>query len=580
MHLTIKRFLKRFWLIILLLIIFILQFYFSKFTYFEVSINNLNVPAFISICIGSLSSLLGIIVSVLILGITLSEQTFGSRLKYVLLNDSALINFFTLSLFCIFTFIFINFIYNGTVTNLIVNLTIYAVILYALAILSIYPLIKIFLLKATSKKHIDKLLSNISFPIGEEYLKEKHTEENLFYILEGIGLQAINSNDRKSLHQILNGFIDFFYKEIEKKDHLEANSIRDIINIFMKIQSRWLSAAVKSESEEWVTLYFIKFYNSIRVKSTEKNFSHFNFTEYDFFIERSLKRVDPFLEIPSLIHIQHFLIDIYKTNLEKFVPIERLTMLSSEFYKSDNGKNDSFRNHQQWEFLQGDFINKFNKIARINGFKEEERITHYVLSYNSILSEILSNEKLTEKQKLVLTRSWTMSLKEYIIEAIKNNSEYIPYTITYLRYPEKPVGNTESNYWLLSILSEVLLYLFKNGKLKKHTINDFGGIVRLNLGRLENDSNAKAVIMKISNILYDIAMKIQKSEGNLNFQMMENYIEIYKQIESFIKFSRKEENKISEEFIEEWKDMLGKMGSYGQFQASLEEENNFWDLIQ
>lgn len=578
MHLTIEGFFKRFWLIILLVIIFLLQFYLSKFTFFEVSINSFNVPTFISICIGSLSSLLGIIVSVLILGITLSEHTFGSRLKYVLLNESALINFFIVSLFCIFTFIFINFIYNGTVTNLIVNLTIYAVILYALAILSIYPLIKIFLLKATSKKHIDKLLSNINFPIGEEYLKEKHTEENTFYILEGIGLHAINSNDRKSLHHILNGFIDFFYKEIKKKDHLEANSIRDIINIFMKMQSRWLST-VKSDSEEWVVLYFMKFYKSIRVKSTEKNFNHINFFEYDFFIERSLKRVDPFLETPSLIYIQHLLIDIYKANLKKFVPIEELTMLNSEFYKNDNGTNDSFRNEQQWDFLQGNFRSKFDKIARINGFKEEERISHYVLSYNSILSEILSNGNLSEKQKLVLTRSWTMSLKEYLIEAIKNNSEYIPYTITYLKYPEKHVENTEPNYWLISIISEVLLYLFKNGKLKKHTINHFGGIVRLNLRRLEIDPNAKAVIMKISNIIYDIAMEIQKSEDDLKFQMMENYIEIYKEIESFIKFSRKEEYKISEESIEEWKDMLGELVSYDKFKASLEDENNFWEFI-
>lgn len=560
------------------MITFFLQFYLSQFTFFAVSINNLNVPTFISICIGSLSSLLGIIVSVLILGITLSEQTFGSRMKYVLLNESVLINFFIVSSFCIFTFIFINFIYNGTVTNLIVNLTVYAVILYVLAIFFTYPLIKIFLLKATSKKHIDKLLSNINFPIGEEYLKEKHNEENTFYILEGIGLHAINSNDRKSLHHILNSFIDFFYKEIEKKEHLEANSIRDIINIFVKIQGRWLNT-VKSDSEEWVVLYFMQFYKSIRVKSTEKNFSHFNFIEYDFFIERSLERVNPFLETPSLIRIQRFLIDIYKANLKKFVPIEELTMLNSKFYKNHIGPNDSFRNEHQWDFLQNDFISKFNKIARINGFKEEERISHYVRSYNSILSEILSNENLTEKQKLVLTRSWTISLKEYLIEAIKNNSEYIPYTITYLKYPKKQVKNTESNYWLISILSEVLLYLFKHGKLKKHPINDFGGIVRVNLGRLEIDSNAKAVIMKISNILYDIAMEIQKSEDNLNFQMMENYIEIYKEIESFIKSSRKEESKISEESIEKWKYMLSTLVSYDKFKASLEDENNFWDYI-
>lgn len=136
-------FFKRYWLLVVNVILFLSQFYLSKYTFVEVSMNNINVPTFISICIGSLSSLLGIIVSVLILGITLSEQTFGSRLKYVLLNESSFRNFFILCVFCIFIFIFVNFIYSGTVTNLIVNLTIYAVILYIISILSIYPLIKI-----------------------------------------------------------------------------------------------------------------------------------------------------------------------------------------------------------------------------------------------------------------------------------------------------------------------------------------------------------------------------------------------------------------------------------------------------
>ena len=576
MNLPIGGFVRRFWLIILLVIIFLLQFFLSKFTFFEVSINSLNVPAFISICIGSLSSLLGIIVSVLILGITLSEQTFGSRLKFVLLNESALINFFIVSLFCIFSFIFINFIYNGTVTNLIVNLTIYAVILYALAILSIYPLIKIFLLTATSRKHIDKLLSNINFTIGVEYLYERHNEENTFYILEEIGFRAINSNDRKNLQHILNGFFDFYYKEIEKNP-IEANPIREIINIFMKIQNRWLST-VKSDSEKWVVICFIDFYKSIRVKYAEKKLSHIYFLDYDYFIERSLRKVDPFLETPLLILIQHSLVDIYKANLEKFVPIEELTILNIESHKYDNRINDRFRNDQQWGFLKGDFRNKFDKIARINDFKENERISHYILSYNDILSVILSNENLTEIQKLHLTRYWSMSLKEYLIDAIKNNSEYIPDTITHLLYPPEHLENTESYYSLISTISEVLLYLFKTRKLKKYTINHFGGIVRLNLRRLEIDSNAKAAIMKISNILYEIAIEIEKSEGNLNLQMIENYTEIYKEIESFIQFSKISEYKISEESIGEWKYMLGNLDSYDKFKASLEDENNFWNL--
>ena len=574
MNLPIGGFVRRFWLIILLVIIFLLQFFLSKFTFFEVSINNLNVPAFISICIGSLSSLLGIIVSVLILGITLSEQTFGSRLKFVLLNESALINFFIVSLFCIFSFIFINFIYNGTVTNLIVNLTIYAVILYALAILSIYPLIKIFLLTATSRKHIDKLLSNINFTIGVEYLYERHNEENTFYILEEIGFRAINSNDRKNLQHILNGFFDFYYKEIEKNP-IEANPIREIINIFMKIQNRWLST-VKSDSEKWVVICFIDFYKSIRVKYAEKKLSHIYFLDYDYFIERSLRKVDPFLETPLLILIQHSLVDIYKANLEKFVPIEELTILNIESHKYDG--DDRLRNNQQWDFLQVYFRSKFDKIARINDFKENERISHYILSYNDILSVILSNENLTEIQKLHLTRYWSMSLKEYLIDAIKNNSEYIPDTITHLLYPPEHLENTESYYSLISTISEVLLYLFKTRKLKKYTINHFGGIVRLNLRRLEIDSNAKAAIMKISNILYEIAIEIEKSEGNLNLQMIENYTEIYKEIESFIQFSKISEYKISEESIGEWKYMLGNLDSYDKFKASLEDENNFWNL--
>ena len=253
-----------------------------------------------------------------------------------------------------------------------------------------------------------------------------------------------------------------------------------------------------------------------------------------------------------------------------------MTILNIESHKYDG--DDRLRNNQQWDFLQVYFRSKFDKIARINDFKENERISHYILSYNDILSLILSNENLTEIQKLHLTRYWSMSLKEYLIDAIKNNSEYIPDTITHLLYPPEHLENTESYYSLISTISEVLLYLFKTRKLKKYTINHFGGIVRLNLRRLEIDSNAKAAIMKISNILYEIAIEIEKSEGNLNLQMIENYTEIYKEIESFIQFSKISEYKISEESIGEWKYMLGNLDSYDKFKASLEDENNFWNL--
>lgn len=530
--------------------------------------NNINVPTFISICIGSLSSLLGIIVSVLILGITLSEQTFGSRLKYVLLNESSFRNFFILCVFCIFIFIFVNFIYSGTVTNLIVNLTIYAVILYIISILSIYPLIKIFLFKSTSNKHIDKLLLNINFKIGENYLREKYNEENAFYILEGVGLQVINSNDRKNLEKILEGFFDYYCREIKNKNSLEANSIREISNIIMKIQSRWLSV-VKPDSEEWVVLYFMKLYKKIREESTEKNFNHFNFVEYDFFIERCFKKVDPFVEISTSMQMQSVLVDIYTHNLKEFVPNEAITTLSSEFYKTNIETDDNFSNEQQWYFLNSDFIYKFNKIARINDFKEEERIIQFVSSYNRILSGILSNKKLTAKQKLILSQSWSISLLEYLIEAVNMNSKYIPKTFIFFINSENDVENAKSKYWSIINLSDILNYLFENEKLKKETIGEFWGIVRLNLRNLEDDDNAKAAIMKISNIFFNIGLEIQKSGKTLSNQMLVNYIEIYEEIEYCIKLSSKKENKISDATISEWRNMLSELDSYEKFKEKL-----------
>src|SRR5690625_5115092 len=98
------------------------------------------------------------------------------------------------------------------------------------------------------------------------------------------------------------------------------------------------------------------FYKSIRVKYAEKKLTHLYFSDYDFFIERSLKRVTPFLETPLFIQIPHVFIDIYKANLEKFVPIEELTILNSEYYKNDS--NDRLINDQQWDFLQGYFRSK------------------------------------------------------------------------------------------------------------------------------------------------------------------------------------------------------------------------------
>ena len=562
--------LKRYWLVYILFILFFLQFVLSRFTLSKLPLHNDSVMTLISVCIGSLSSILGIVVAVLLLGITLSEQSLGNKMKYVLLKDNFILNYFIVSIASIILFVFVNFIYDGTLNNLIVNLLVYALILYIISIILIYPLIKSSLQKTSSKKHLDRYIFKLNRTKGMEYLNGSFEEENEFFILEEVGLNAIKTSDRKMFIYIVKGIKHYIVKEINNSDSGKRNSIRTLLNSFVKIQDRWIKSVNPSE-QEWVSMVLIETYGEIKIYSLKRGFGTSNFFEYNNSVENIIKRSSSYFQFAELYSIHNVFKEIYRVYLEVLMPDENKTFLD---YKSSNNKDRDYSGQLQWHSILWEFPAQFNRIVRLNKFVNEEVIECHVIAYNNILEMILENNSMTNKQKVALTRNWANALKNFIGEAVSENLNYTPNFVTALIFPDFKGKDIEAYLWLLNTLSEVILYLPKFNKLNKYIINNFGAMGRMNLELINKHESAKLMVNKIANILFQIAKKV---EADNNLVSYSNYIELYLEIKSFIDFGIKEKNQVSEDVLKVWRDLLQKLNKYEEFKERLEKEEYHFD---
>ncbi|MBJ7931857.1 hypothetical protein JDS81_21580 [Bacillus cereus group sp. N31] len=89
----------------------------------------------ISIAIGSLSSILGILVSILILSINITEKTISEQMKNTILGYKPLSYYFQVSISTLLIMISANFLLNETVSNLAINITLYGTLFYIISIL-------------------------------------------------------------------------------------------------------------------------------------------------------------------------------------------------------------------------------------------------------------------------------------------------------------------------------------------------------------------------------------------------------------------------------------------------------------
>lgn len=560
---------NKYWVSLIILLGYFIQFLLSKFSLIHLNINENILRNIISIAIGSLSSILGILVSILILSINITEKTISEQMKNTILDYKPLSYYFQVSISTLLIMISANFLLNETVSNLAINITLYGTLFYIISILLLVSTMKQVIKKASSKESILDVLKCMNEQEAKDYLHENFDQNNSFYSITLIGVNLINNKDRISLRTILNYFEKILIKKIDETEPKIANQLREILNAYVKVQYNFLKE-VNSENREWVLHEIIETYKNIRIKGIKQNIPFYDFIEYDEFIEKCIIKTFKF-DNSDLSQISLWVFgELYKANLNYFVPSENKT----QFGIHNDGKfeaNEEFDDllHSQWTYISSTLLYKFKNIINKIDFNNEQLIIACVMDYNNMIGKTLKSNNLSINQRNSLIKSLANYLKDFIILSIRNNKEYEPFLTLIHIYNDMKNEKKTSYYWLISIMIELLFSITKHNRLNKHILNDFGTVGRSLAKDITKDENAKLVILKLFKGFSKVAAKI---ESNKNLKTYDNYVEIYKQMESIIIWIKKDNSSISDELLNELQTILDELVYYDEFKQLLNSE--------
>lgn len=560
---------NKYWVSLIILLGYFIQFLLSKFSLIHLNINENILRNIISIAIGSLSSILGILVSILILSINITEKTISEQMKNTILDYKPLSYYFQVSISTLLIMISANFLLNETVSNLAINITLYGTLFYIISILLLVSTMKQVIKKASSKESILDVLKCMNEQEAKDYLHENFDQNNSFYSITLIGVNLINNKDRIGLRTILNYFEKILIKKIDETEPKIANQLREILNAYVKVQYNFLKE-VNSENREWVLHEIIETYKNIRIKGIKQNIPFYDFIEYDEFIEKCIIKTFKF-DNSDLSQISLWVFgELYKANLNYFVPSENKT----QFGIHNDGKfeaNEEFDDllHSQWTYISSTLLYKFKNIINKIDFNNEQLIIACVMDYNNMIGKTLKSNNLSINQRNSLIKSLANYLKDFIILSIRNNKEYEPFISLIHIYNDMKNEKKTSYYWLISIMIELLFSITKHNRLNKHILNDFGTVGRSLAKDITKDENAKLVILKLFKGFSKVAAKI---ESNKNLKTYDNYVEIYKQMESIIIWIKKDNSSISDELLNELQTILDELVYYDEFKQLLNSE--------
>ncbi|MGR9050558.1 hypothetical protein ACQ4XT_18145 [Halobacillus faecis] len=564
--------LPKYWVSFVIILGYLTQFLLSQYTLIKVNVDEDILRNIINIAIGSLSSILGILVSVLILSITIAGKTISEQMKNTILEYKILSYYFQVSISTLLIMITANFLLNDTVTNLAVNVTLFGSFTFILSILILVPTIKKTIIKASSRESVMGVLKRMNEGEAQVYLKSEYDQNNSFYSISIIGVNLIKNQDRIGFVEILNHFQKVLSNRIKDINPNIANQIRDLINSYVKIQYVFLKD-VDSENKEWVLHEMINTYIKLKKRAVEQNLPYFDFLEYDDFIQECLIKALHFdieLSKESLKVYQK----IYESNLDYFVPSEVSTRFGSLNDNCEFEANKEFDQllHSQWTYISSTLLYNFKKVINKIDFNAENLIVSCVLDYNRMIEKTLKSDNLSENQRVRLIQALSNELIDFITTSMKENTVYEP-NISFFYFHGDLNGEKKSAYyWHISFMIDLLMPVTKYNRLNSGILNDFGTVGRSLAKELLIDEEAKIIIFKLFKTFSNVAKVI---EPNATIKAYKNYIEIYEQMESIILWIKKDVDKAPENILDELNEILKELNQLEDFKNILNSEESF-----
>lgn len=548
----------------------------SNFSFIKVDISYAMLSNAITIIIGSISSIFGIVIAIYILAYSLFEKNYSS-ISLKLLNSKELSYYIQLCLSIVVIMIISNFLLKENINNVSLNLIGLGTILYILSLALIYPIIRILISDSKSNKYIDELLSKLNEVTAKDYLQPRKIEDlqqNPFYELSTLSKSLIIGNERILLIQILNYCEELIKQNINRNTKKDTNFSREFIKAFV-----YLFKSFKKNSEEsneiWCMSLIFNNYMNIREYGVINKIPYYDFIEYEEFIHNMIMKClrNGHLEIVN--SYLGFLFNFIELNIDNNLPDESELLIFSKGV--DVKKDYDYAKTGQWEYLSSSI---FRRIDIINQeaikIKEIGVVTSTFYSYNYLFSMVIKSVKLGDKQKRSLISYGSFHLEQNIIKIIERNLDdqllttYEPFSVS-----DSFGINKDLFLILFNAYTNIILHLSKYKVLSSFELNQYGTLGRSLAKYIDQGETIELVMKKIVGIMVTISKHV---ENELTVYSMKLYIELYKQAESIIKWCKNSKAK-NDQLIIDLENTIKKMDSYDRISEIMGDEKVFLKVL-
>lgn len=537
-HIWIISFIKKFWPTILISILS-LEMYFSPIIIFKFSIFQSlhNYKDVLSIIIGSLSSILGILFAVLFVAGELIRRRYPSSSFKNLFSNQQISQLFQLFISTIMLSIFTLMIHNSDQFAEVYNnnLTHLCFLLFTISLLYIFPSVKNILTSTLSQSEITKIANDISsYHVDEMMLRrtnlppaEQYSSlaKNPIMMLTEAGIATINNGEFMTPKLILEESTRRLIELLNPDDYLTRYN-RDIIRAFYIIYEVITKEAIKSGQRGTIQKVLDSF-KEIHLYCAENKFPWHQLIELNKQISAAFSRIiESDLEDVASTGIWT-LERILTYHLENNIPMEsELTIFTKEYSKSSAELNI------QWQHVSDDYIRLIYHLIKKSIHSKKFGLTFSLLNFFSSLPESFEQIELGESQK---SQMYTMChyyvydlldrcVKLGIIDDTDKPSIYSAFVIdsliekgsTYVKVPLYRFG-------------QYLLLLADHEILGNYDLGEFCTMARMRLSASDKSKISVESILYVIDVLNTIKTKL---DGCAEPFRSTCYVYLFEQVES------------------------------------------------
>lgn len=518
----------------------------------------------LSIIIGSLASILGIIIAILLVSFEILRKTYSHYALHGLFEYDNLKFLFSLFISSIIVSVIALVTLEAPLKIYNFNLLYLSIMLFGICLIILYPFVRRGLDITRSKKKIMDMIESINYSHIMNYLQISRTrihgesvasiEKNPIYILNEIVTRSFDNKDTVIPEMILIRSTDVLLNLIKNNSEYD---IRDLINGFLIILKNSAFQAIRNESVNILRLVMIQI-KRIHIFCAKSRFDWSNLVELNGIfqdilhktIEANLTEVaeNNFIILESILFNQLFHNVPKEDDLFWFQ--ERI-----QRKKIEEDEQESIKRENQWDIVSRDYLGMFfSCIDKALELRNVNIALYGTYILNSFVSEI-EKIHLGSKQKKQLIRDCYHYISSSIISARKNgllskrNITFISFSFNYNTILNilKKHDQEYSKIPLLDFCG-TLIVLAQEKFFDEFILNNLGALGRSLIERVNENNLFLEALILVCNTFYKIYEQVKLSDLEEGSKILN---EIFKQVDSLKRWMKAKnvKNKILENKI-------------------------------